>query len=166
MSEKKVSKPSKLVAVLFDRSYNYTPSQAKAWVKTHIGGRQKAPTSMHSEGGQVLAPGSYVKIRLGTEPKKPYTSFGYMEVSAQKAPGVYFQIAGHRKPKRKARELRDHLGPDGRYFVDYKLDNKILTEGPLPNLRDANRFAKDIEAQGGVAAVCETSPSGEIVYLD
>lgn len=151
---KRVKKPSEIAAVLFNRDDGWTPSKSVTWVKTHIGGRQKAPVNMESAGGDVLAKGDYIKIRLGVE-HKSHSSYGYKAVGPR-WPGVYFMFGGHRKrpakkTTRKTRRrtaARDHISPSGQYYLIYKGPRGDEADGPHANISEARAMAKDLVSAG------------------
>jgi hypothetical protein len=149
---------SEIAAVLFDRDY-FAPSEAKAWVKKNIPGRQKAPREMHSEGGSVLKKGDYIKIPVG--PERKFSSYGYKDSGSD---GIYFQIGGHRgRSKRGSQRARDHLGAGGEYYViyesPYSKEGVDKADGPYTNLKRAVGVANTLQADGAkVLEIMEYDP--------
>lgn len=155
--------PSKISAVLFRRADGWTPSRAKEWLRVRGVTRPKAPRTVESKGGDILKPGSYIKFNIRTEREtQGFTSFGYMP-ELKNYPGVYFQIGGHRGARER---FSDHLGPEGKYYVETSDGYETITDGPYVLLEEAVEMAEIFLEQGfKVNRVYEEDPEGNFVRI-
>lgn len=159
-------RPSEIAHVLFREEDGWTPDEARRWLDRNGLDRYGDAEIVESQGGEKLVPGTYISYRTAPE-DSGFTSYGYGDEAGD---GIWFKFGGFRR--RRDGEAApfaaaDHLGPSGRYFVDYVALGEVEIAGPFSTEDEAWAAADQIGINGHhIEAVYEADPSGQTFVLD
>lgn len=155
------ARPSQVSHVLFRREDGWTPRDARSWLKQHDFPAPSSFDDVESEGGEKLVAGDYISFRVVPKSQE-FTSYGYSDEMSE---GVWFKFGGFR-PRGRETHASDHLGPSGRYFIEFDYEGDPRTSEPLRTEREAFALADRMAAMGvAVRGVYESDDRGRVVQL-